>query len=272
MLAREVLQEREEDDAFAGLSALKAQQYENPDGQVKVIGQSQSAETAQITAQSGDNADEHKNDTIIKEKTGQHAGDGADAHTPLQQYLPLYEINPEFFGWIKIEDTNIDYPVVYSPDRPNFYINHNFYGKDAYNGVPYLDEECDPDGPYYLLYGHNPNWGTMFSHIIDYEKKSFWEKHQLIQFDTLYEERTYVVVAAIKARVLEKDDKDEFRYYNYKIIDTEPVFYEYADQVKRFALYDTGIGLSFGDELLVLSTCYHYVKNGRFVVIAKRIS
>ena len=276
MLAKELMQAKEEKDAFEELSALKARQMAIPSPQKKSQAQPKLDMPAQIIVKSQEDTDGQKSgqkeDVTTEEHIESLPEEESAESVPLPQYLSLYELNQDFFGWITIPDTIIDYPVMYSPDRPNFYLDHNFYGKGAFSGVPYLDEKCDPNGSYYLLYGHHLNVGSMFSHIIDYERQSFWEAHQEICFDTLYEQRTYVVAAAFRARVLDRGDNNGFRYYSYKSLDTEDIFEEFAQQVKQMAAYDTGIDLSFGDELLVLSTCFRYTNNGRFVVVAKRVS
>ena len=195
-----------------------------------------------------------------------------DEPVPLERYLPLYELNHDFFGWITIEDTRIDYPVMYNARNPLAYLGHDFYGQFSYAGVPFLDSDCDPNGDYYLVYGHRMNDGAMFSDLVKYEKSDFWETHPTFSFDTLYEERTYEVVMAIKARVLNRGEKNGFRYYNYTSLDTEEEFEEFMDQARELSCYDTGVEATYGDELLVLSTCYHYTTNGRFVLIAKRIT
>lgn len=195
-----------------------------------------------------------------------------DEPVPLERYLPLYELNHDFFGWITIEDTRIDYPVMYNARNPLAYLGHDFYGQFSYAGVPYLDSDCDPDGDFFLVYGHKMNDGSMFADLVAYEDQSFWETHRTFIFDTLYEERTYEVVMAVKARVLNREERNGFRYYNYTSLDTEAEFEEFMDQARELSLYDTGVEVSYGDELLVLSTCYHYTTNGRFVLIAKRIT
>ena len=192
--------------------------------------------------------------------------------TPLQRYLPLYELNPDFFGWITIEDTRIDYPVMYNARNPLAYLGHDFYGQFSYAGVPFLDSDCDPNGNFYLVYGHRMNDGSMFADLVKYEESDFWETHTTFSFDTLYEERTYEVVLAIKARVLNREERNGFRYYDYTSLDTEAEFDDYIEQAKELSCYDTGVDVTYGDELLVLSTCYHYTTNGRFVLIAKRIT
>ena len=193
------------------------------------------------------------------------------APAPLQRYLPLYELNPDFFGWLTIPDTNVDYPVMQSVDEPQRYLHRDYYGNRSYGGVPFLDADCDPNGNFYLVYGHKMRDGSMFGTLTAYERKSFWETHRTFFFDTLYEERTYEVVLAMRARVLDKEETSGFRYYNYTSLNTEEEFQEYMTQAKKLSLYDTGVEASFGDELLVLSTCHHYVDSGRFVVIARRV-
>ena len=191
---------------------------------------------------------------------------------PLERYLPLYELNHDFFGWITIPDTRVDYPVMYNAREPLAYLGHDFYHKFSYAGVPFLDSDCDPGGDFYLVYGHRMNDGSMFADLVAYEDQSFWENHRTFFFDTLYEERTYEVAMAIRARVLNQDERTGFRYYNYTSLDSEAEFEEYVTQAKALSLYDTGVELSYGDELLVLSTCYHYTQNGRFVLIARRVT
>ena len=197
--------------------------------------------------------------------------EGPTEPTPLQQYLPLYELNHDFFGWITIPDTNIDYPVMYNAKQPLQYLGHDFYGKFSYAGVPFLDSDCDPNGNFYMVYGHRMNDGTMFFDLVNFEDQAFWETHPTFRFDTLYEERTYAVVMAIRARVLDRDERDGFRYYNYTSLDSETDYKEFMRQARKLSLYDTGVETSFGDDLLVLSTCYHYTREGRFVLIAKRV-
>ena len=272
MLTKELRQSKKEANTFAELAALRQPQQEASARPEPTPTPVATYLPAPIRITIGENGEIH----IVKPEKAPAAAveeptEQMNEPTPLQVYLPLYERNPEFFAWITIPDTNIDYPVMYSPARRNYYLTHDFYGGKAATGVPYLDEDCDPEGSFYLVYGHHPNLGTMFSQLIRYEDRAFWETHREIRFDTLYEERTYAVAIAMRARVLDQNEQHGFRYYNYTSLDTEEEFGAYIRQAGEKSLYDTGIDLSYGDELLVLSTCYHYTRNGRFVVVAKRI-
>lgn len=191
--------------------------------------------------------------------------------TPLPQYLPLYEMNPEFFGWLSIEGTDIDFPVMYSPARPEYYIDHAFDGSSSSSGVPFVDSSCSADGSYFLIYGHHMRNNSMFGTLPRYADQSYGEEHSVIRFDTLYEQREYQVVAAFYSRVYGKDDVGVFRYYEYTDLSNEEVFNEYMKQVYAAAIFDTGIEVTYGEELVVLSTCSYHIDDGRFVVVAKRV-
>lgn len=198
-------------------------------------------------------------------------GPGATpAAAPLADYEALYALNPNFFGRITVEGTKVDYPVMYSPDRPLQYLGHDFYGKFPYTGVPYLSPECDPEGSYFLVYGHHMKDGSMFAGLLAYEDPAFWAEHPTFLFDTRFEHRTYAVVAAFRARVLTKEQRG-FRYYRYSALDDEDAFSEFMTHVRSLAAHDTGVETAFGDEILTLSTCAYHTEKGRFVVVAKRV-
>ena len=190
---------------------------------------------------------------------------------PLPQYVPLYEMNHDFFGWLSIEGTDVDYPVMYTPDEPEYYLKRGFDRSYSGSGVPFLDGNCAADGNYYLIYGHHMKNETMFGQLPKYSDEVFWAEHPMIRFDTLYEQREYIVMAAFLSRIYGKEERGVFRYYEYFDLSDETVFNEYVRHVKATALYDTGIDAEYGDELLILSTCNYHTAEGRFVVVAKRV-
>ena len=200
--------------------------------------------------------------------------DGETAIDPdtsmLSYYLPLHAMNPDFFGWIEIEDTEINYPVMHTPEDPEFYLHRAFDGSEAYSGVPFLDANCFLDCGNYIVYGHNMKNGTMFKTITYYEDKAFWEEHPTVRFDTLYDTGTYDIIAAFYSQAYPADAVGVFRYYQYTDLHSEDLFNEYMEQVKIASLYDTGIEAEFGDQLLTLSTCEYHRTDGRFVVVAKK--
>ena len=118
----------------------------------------------------------------------------------LPEYVPLYERNSDLVGWIAIPDTNINYPVVQSPDRPDHYLYRDFYGEDSTHGCIYAREACDVQTPSdnVVIYGHRMKDGSMFNNLLHYEKQSYYEAHKYIQFDNLQEHHVYEIMAVFK--------------------------------------------------------------------------
>ena len=185
-----------------------------------------------------------------------------------EKYQELLAENDDFIGWIKIEGTNVNYPVMQTIDAPGFYLKHNFDGAYSDNGVPYLDERCAVDLTNNLvIYGHNMKNGTMFTDLVNYSDKEFWECHQVINFDTMAEFSKYQVMYAFSF-----DTNNETFCYNDFTDMNEEQFAEFMTECEKRMAYDTGIRAEFGDEILTLSTCEYTHENGRFVVIAKKIN
>lgn len=178
----------------------------------------------------------------------------------LPGYAVLYEKNPDVFGWISVEDTPLSYPVMHTPEDPEYYLRRAFDKSDATAGTPFLDGDCFAQCGNYLIYGHNMTDGTMFGTLLSYAQESFWREHPVITLETRYEVEEYEVLAAFYARVYRKDEADVFRYYQYTDLTDPGVFADYLSQVQEAALYDTGVEASFGDALLTLSTCSYHEK------------
>lgn len=187
----------------------------------------------------------------------------------LPQYQALYTQNSDLAGWIQIDETNINYPVMQSKQDPDFYLKHNFEKADSPHGCPYVQANCDLQTPSdnILVYGHNMKDGTMFSDLLQYKRESFWEQHRIIQFDTLTAQAEYTVMAVFRGEA-----EDLFAYYQCTDAETPQEFASYVDACKDAALYETGVTATYGDRLLTLSTCDDSGKNSRMVVVAKRIT
>lgn len=187
----------------------------------------------------------------------------------LEQYSELSRQNADMIGWIKIDDTKIDYPVMYTGD--NFYLEHGFDKAATKSGLPYIDKRCtvEPFGTNTIIYAHNMKNGTMFSGLLRYKNLHYYNEHPTIRFDTLYEVREYNIVAVLESQVFLKSDT-VFKPYNFLNAENEAEFSEYIKQIKALSLYDTGVTAHYGDELITLMTCSYHTENGRFVVVAVR--
>lgn len=188
----------------------------------------------------------------------------------LEKYRKLHEENPDMVGWLRIDGTRIDYPVMYTPQDPGKYLHTDFSGHYFFGGVPFIDESCTLDSDNLLIFGHNMLDGSMFRSLRKYENRSYWEQHPRITFDTLYAEQEYEVLAAFYDRVYLQTE-DTFKFYRF--IDAEDAA-DFDNAIARFrekALYDTGVTAEYGDKLITLVTCAYHVENGRFVVVARRV-
>lgn len=185
------------------------------------------------------------------------------------KYKDLYEQNHDFVGWIRIDDTPIDYPVMQSKNNPEFYLRHNFNKEYSRFGVPFVQANCDIEtDDNIIIYGHNMKNKTMFNALTHYSDREFYDNHKLIRFDTLNESNLYEVIAVFKTRAYSDNG---FRYYDFTKANTEEEFNAYIEKCKALSFYETGLTAEYGDKLLTLSTCEYTQNNGRFVVIAKQI-
>lgn len=165
-------------------------------------------------------------------------------------------------------------------DDPTFYIHRDWEKNESTYGLPLIDTRCTLESENIIIYSHNMKNGTMFGSLKKYKEENFFKEHQIIKFDTIYEEAEYQIIAVLFAQVFYVDDTDEvssnvsdneFVFYDYIELDTEDKFQEYIDQVKERALYETGVTAEYGDSLITLCTCSYHVKDGRLLVVAKKI-
>lgn len=189
----------------------------------------------------------------------------------LEEYKNLLNKNKKLIGWIKIDDTNIDYPVMQTSDN-EYYLDHNLNQEYDKNGSIFMDKDCDVLKPStnFIVYGHHMRSGQMFGNLDDYEKESYYKDHPYIQFDTIYEKGLYQVMYVFRSRVY-REDEIVFKYYQFIDANGEQEFSSYMKEMAEMSLYDTGVTAEYGDRLLTLSTCDYQETNGRFVVVAKRI-
>jgi len=183
--------------------------------------------------------------------------------------LALHGENPDCVGWIQIEGTVIDYPVMYHPMEENYYLHRDFYGEYSANGCLFLSELCSPQiSDNLIIYGHHMNSGKMFAALDQYKNVQFYREHPLISYNTLQGEEIYQVIAVFCTPVYTNSD---FPYYTFTKAEDAEDYQEYIEAVKGRSLYDTGISAVYGERLLTLSTCEYSQRNGRIVVVAKGI-
>ena len=173
----------------------------------------------------------------------------------LPRYRALYEKNPDLIGWLRIDGTDIDLPVVQTPGDNEYYLRRGFDRFYAVGGTLFLDERCSvsADAPTanWLIYGHNMHDGSMFGQLVRYRDEDFYKAHPTFTFDTLYEGGTWQVVAAVDTAL----GADALPYYTFFDADTKLDWQHRVRAITEKALYDTGVMPEYGAQLLTLSTC-----------------
>jgi len=193
-----------------------------------------------------------------------------DEPVMLPEFRELYERNSDIVGWLKIDGTRIEYPVMQNPQDAEYYLNHDFDKKENKGGLPFLDAHSRANGSDILLiHGHHMKSGWMFKDLMKYKNESFYKEHATFQFSSLYEKEEYEIVSVILSEVYRKSD-DVFKYYQIENINTPVEFDSYVQNIKKLALYDTGVTAQYGDKLIVLSTCEYSTENGRLAVVARK--
>lgn len=189
----------------------------------------------------------------------------------LKKYETLYQKNKKLVGWLTIDDTSIDYPVMQTENN-DYYLEHNYNQEYDKNGSIFLDCTCNPAFPNdnMIIYGHNMKSGKMFGSLKKYASIDFYKKHPQIRFDTIYEEGIYDVMYVFRSRIF-SEEEIVFKYYQFIDATSENEFESNMEEMSRLSLYDTGITANYGDRLITLSTCDSSETNGRFVVVAKKV-
>ena len=187
-------------------------------------------------------------------------------------YGESFAANPHMAAWLKVPDTNIDYPVMWTPEDENYYLYRDFEQRENKNGSLILDtDSClDPLTTNLIIHGHNMKSGAMFGNLTDYEDEDFYQSHRQLILYTPQCQRNYEIIAVFRSQVYKKSDQ-VFKFYKFFQANTQEEFDDFYKNIKALSLYDTGVTADFGDHFITLSTCVYHVENGRFVVVAKEI-
>ncbi len=186
-------------------------------------------------------------------------------------YKDLFLANSDMAAWIKIPDTPIDFPVMWTPEDENYYLYRDFDKQKSRGGCPILDtDSCmDPLTTNLIIHGHNIK-GIMFYDLLNYKNQSYFEEHPKIYLYGKDYEHIYEVMAVFRSQVYYTTDTC-FKYYKFFDAFSDEEFHDFYDNVKKMSLYDTDVTAKYGDKFITLSTCSSHVENGRFVVVGKEI-
>ncbi|MDR0851185.1 MAG: class B sortase [Clostridiales Family XIII bacterium] len=187
-------------------------------------------------------------------------------------YRALQESNANFIGWLRIYDTDVNYPVMQTVSNPEYYLHRDFSGNYTGSGTLFASEISDVERPsdVVIIYGHRMKDGSMFGTFNKFMDPEYCEKHRYIRFDTLMERRSYEILSVFRTAVDTGLD-DEFKYYNYSDFADQEAVDGFLREIKNKEFFDTGVTAERGDEFIILSTCEYSQENGRLVIVGKRI-
>lgn len=181
----------------------------------------------------------------------------------------LYQINNDLIGWIKINDTDINYPVMQNKNQPEYYLRRNFYKKYSSYGTPFLAYECNlKTSENLIIYGHHMQNKKMFGELENYKNKEFYNNHKEIIFYTIDNIQKYEIFAVFKTTLYKNDT---FKYYQNIELNIEEDYLNFINKCCSKSLYNTNIKPNYKDKLITLSTCEYSEENSRLVVIARQI-
>ncbi len=182
----------------------------------------------------------------------------------------LYAQNNDFLGWVRIPDTDIDYPVTAGVDNA-FYLNHAFDKSYSSAGTPFLDMGADliNNNQSLSIYAHYQGNGSMFTDLHDYKDLAFYQEHPLIKFDTIYDPGVYKIFSVFYMAG-NYSDKHFYYYPNASFAD-EQAFMNHVGQMQTRSIYDIPVDIAADDQLLLLTVCTYEADNMRLIVAGRKV-
>ncbi len=230
-------------------------------------------ETAEETAESVSASSEDEEDAGKDGETTEVPDSiFVDMENPID-FQALYEINPELYAWVQVDDTNINYPIAQREGDDGFYLHHDMYGDPVFAGCLYTEDANSTDwtDPMTIVYGHNMRNESMFHDLHKFESQEFFDSHPYFYIYTEDTIRVYEIYAAFVY-----DDRRTLDYYDFS--DPE-VFRSYIDGVKTATLdgWQGGIirdevEVTTDSKIVTLQTCVGSGGSQRYLVQGVLIS
>ncbi len=192
------------------------------------------------------------------------------------KYARLYGTNREFIGYLSAPGVDLNLPVVQT-DNDETYLNKNFYGKNTKYGCPFVThlneigstrESLDTNT---VIFGHYMKDGSVFGNLFKYKTIDGFKAAPVIEFNTLYHDYKWKVIAAFITNAEEKDDNGYVFKYYFTNLSTRDRYSAFLSELSQRSIYDTGVDVLPDDKILTLSTCSYEFENARFVVVARLV-
>ena len=173
--------------------------------------------------------------------------------------------NDDIIGYITIEGTNINYPVLQTTNN-DFYISHNLMKENNAGGAVFMDQRNSPTATdrNTVLFAHNMKDGSMFHNLRYYSDKQFFLDHRTIIFSTLYEESVWEVFSFYPTET-------NFDYIRTDFSSGSPSFTSFLSDLQLRSVVKSNVEVTAEDTILTLSTCTNGADNMRYALHAKRV-
>ena len=186
------------------------------------------------------------------------------------QVSVLMEENRDMIGFITVDGTSIDYPVVRDKTDSEgnyYYLSHNFEGMEDMSGCPFVRRSQSLDDSIITIFAHNNSNGTMFADLSLLDDESFYDSNGQIVFDTIEGRRIYEIAAVMDVDI-SGSDFTFWGWNNFPYVQTE---LDFIDQINRLSTIKR-FELTTGNRYLLLVTCEYTHADGRRIAVAVRTS
>lgn len=211
-----------------------------------------------------------QSEQVMKEIQEQYKGNlqetkaAASGNTVRPQFQNLLDINPNIVGWLTIDNTKIDYPILQSSDNSH-YLNRNYKEDTSKSGSIFMDyrNQADSLDKHTIVYGHQMKDGSMFGQLDKFLDEDFFSQHKEFQFDTIYESYRVEIFSVYVTTT-------DFNYIQTDF-STDEAYMDFMEVIKEKSKMPTNIQITEKDNIITLSTCNDLQdpEAGRFVLHGK---
>ena len=239
-------------------------------------------------------------DIYYETRRNRHAGEEDTAPISgegwVTEYLEYNELaekflkqNPDYIGWVSIENTPVSYPVVQkksidsSVNTNDYYLNRTFFQTESKSGSIFMDFRCvfddvfdhirvAPNSENLLIYGHNMLNESMFGSLRNYMRdKNYYSKHPIITLSSLYKTYSYKIFAVFIVDGEDYTSPYAFNCWNTLNFSDESDFYDYVNKAKMRNIISNDVDVTYGDQLVTLYTCNTLIDNGKLIVMGRMV-
>lgn len=190
----------------------------------------------------------------------------AIAENPID-FKSLQAQNDEIYAWIKVDDTNVDYPIVQNATDDEFYLKHKAEDKSwSASGAIYTEliNHKNFKDPITVIYGHNGYSDTMFTTLHRFEDEEFFNSHPYFYIYAPGRKLTYQIISAFKY-----DDRHIMNSFNFADTSVVEEFQKYIQDptsAQKNVRTDLDTQVTASSKIVILSTCITNQKSSRYLI------